>query len=97
MRVIAFKTLREFWKKHADIEQQLRVWYAEAEKAEWLGPNDIKVRYPSASFVGNDRVVFNIKGNKYRLIVAIRYHRKIIFIRFIGTHAEYDRINAETV
>jgi len=97
MRIIARKTLREFWKHHPDAEQPLRAWYAEAKSARWLTPNEIKLRYRSASFVANNRVVFNIGGNKYRLVVAIRYDVGIVFIRFIGTHAAYDKIDVTTV
>jgi mRNA interferase HigB len=97
MRVIAKRTLREFWTKHAAAEQPLKAWHHEAEAAAWAGPKDIKLRYASASFVGNDRVVFNIAGNKYRLIVAVKYAAQIVFVRFVGTHAEYDKIDAATV
>ena len=75
----------------------MREWFAEAHRAEWRAPSDIKARYPSASVVANDRVVFNIGGNKYRLVVAIRYDARIVFIRFIGTHQRYDRIDAASV
>lgn len=94
MRVIAKAILRNFWNKHPDIEQQLKSWYLEASKSAWKKPDDIKKEYPSASFIGNDRIVFNIKGNNYRLIVKINYQYQMIWIRFIGTHSEYDRINA---
>ena len=97
MRVIAKKTLREFWKKHNDCEQQLKAWFQEASKAEWTTPNEIKSDYPSASIVGNDRIVFNIKGNAYRLIVKINFDYQMVLIRFIGTHAEYDKINVKTI
>jgi mRNA interferase HigB len=99
MRIIAVRTLKDFWKLpgNQDSEQPLRAWYAEAKEAEWSGPNDIKAKYLSASIVGNNRVVFNIKGNKYRLIVAIKYDFKIAYIRFIGTHKEYDAIDARTI
>jgi len=99
MRVISVKTLKEFWKKpgSGDSEQSLRAWYAEAKEAEWTGPNDIKKRYHSASIIGNNRVVFNIKGNKYRLIVAIKYEFGIVYIRFVGTHKEYDAVEARSV
>jgi len=97
VRVIARRTLREFWERHADSEQALRAWYAEAKSADWQGPADVKARFPSASFLAGNRVIFNIKGNQYRLVVAIRYDLGIVFIRFVGTHAEYDRIDAETV
>ena len=97
MRIISIKKLKDFWKKHKDAEQQLRAWYYEAKKAEWQNPNDIKANYRNASFLNNNRIVFNIKGNKYRLIVAINYKFQIAYIRFIGTHEQYDKINAEEV
>ncbi|MDP3928309.1 MAG: type II toxin-antitoxin system HigB family toxin [Bacteroidota bacterium] len=88
MRVIAKKILREFWEKHNDCEDQLKSWYKEAVEANWQIPNDIKKEYPTASFLADNRVVFNIKGNHYRLIVKINYAFSIVFIRFVGTHAE---------
>ena len=97
MRVIAKKILREFWEKHNDCEQQLKAWFQEASKAEWTTHNEIKSDYPSASIVGNDRIVFNIKGNAYRLIVKINFDYQMVLIRFIGTHAEYDKINVKTI
>ena len=97
MRIIAVKTLREFWESHADAEQPLKSWYQEATDTRWLEPNDIKQRYPSADILPGNRVVFNIKGNTYRLIVKIHYNTGIVYIRFAGTHAEYDKINADTV
>ncbi|MES2485172.1 MAG: type II toxin-antitoxin system HigB family toxin [Bacteroidota bacterium] len=97
MRVIAKKILRDFWESHADCEQQLKSWYLEAAKASWESPNDIKDEYPSASILPGNRVVFNIKGNNYRLIVKISYDQQMICIRFIGTHAEYDKINANEI
>ena len=97
MRVIAKKILREFWEKHTDCEQQLKAWFQEASKAEWANPNEIKAEYTSASIVGNDRVVFNIKGNTYRLIVKINFDYRMVRVRFIGTHAEYDKINAKAI
>lgn len=97
MRVIAKKTLRDFWTKHQDCEQQLKAWYQEVSNALWDGPRDIKVDYPTASFLQDNRVVFNIKGNHYRLIVRINYSYKIVWIRFIGTHAQYDKIDATII
>jgi mRNA interferase HigB len=97
MRVIAKRTLRLFWEANADAERALRDWYAIAASAEWLGPADIKRQFRNASFVGNSRVVFNIAGNKYRLIVLARYSKKILFVRFVGSHVEYDQIDARTV
>lgn len=97
VRIIAKKILRDFWSRHADIEQPLKAWHKEAASAVWKGPADVKRLYPSASILPNNRVVFNIKGNTYRLIVAVRYELRIVYIRFIGTHAEYDSIDAETI
>lgn len=97
MRVIAKKILRDFWEVHADCEQQLKSWFRETSKAEWANPNQIKSEYPSASILNNNRVVLNIKGNKYRLIVKINFEYEMVWIRFIGTHKEYDAINATTI
>lgn len=97
MRIIARRTLRTFWERHADAEGPLRAWFAEARAASWQSPADVKARYAAASILANDRVVFNIGGNKYRLVVAVRYDFGILYIRFIGTHAEYDRIDATTI
>lgn len=97
MRIIARKTLREFWESHPDAEGPLLAWYREVEKEDWDTPAKVKEKYASASIVGNNRVVFNIKGNAYRLIVAVNYPYRVVYIRFVGTHAEYDRIDAEEV
>ncbi|HEX5363529.1 MAG TPA: type II toxin-antitoxin system HigB family toxin [Gallionella sp.] len=97
MRVIAISTLREFWEKHPQAETPLRSWYADACYADWKTPSDIKAAHRKASFVGNNRIVFNIKGNDYRLIVAVHYNRGMLYIRFVGTHAEYNAINAGKV
>jgi mRNA interferase HigB len=97
VRVISKKILREFWEKHSESEQQLKSWYQETNVAEWKNPKQIKTEYPSASFLADNRVVFNIKGNKYRLIVKINYDYSIVWVRFIGTHAEYDKIDATKV
>ncbi|MES2426125.1 MAG: type II toxin-antitoxin system HigB family toxin [Bacteroidota bacterium] len=97
MRVIAKSTLREFWEKHNDCEQQLKSWYQEANQANWASVNEIKNEYPSASVLQNNRMVFNIKGNNYRLIVRINYAYQMMWIRFIGTHAEYDKIDANKI
>ena len=96
-RIIAKSTLREFWNKHPDSEQYLKTWYENAKKLEWNSPNDIKQTYVNASILKESRVVFNNKGNSYRLIVKFNFERQWAFIRFIGTHQEYDRINAETI
>ncbi len=97
MRIIAKKVLRDFGEVHSDSEQQLKSWYQESSKAEWSGPGQIKLEYPTASFLADNRVVFNIKGNHYRLIVRINYDYQMMWIRFIGTHAEYDKVNAKTI
>ena len=97
MRVIARRRLREFWEKHADAEQPLKAWFHDVVRMNWQSPNDVKQIYANASILANNRVVFNIKGNDYRLIVHVRYDIGIIFIRFIGTHAEYDRVDATTI
>jgi mRNA interferase HigB len=97
MRIIAKKTLRDFWEKHTDAEEQLKAWYHETEKSNWVTPNDIKMVHKTASFLRDNRVVFNIKGNTYRLIVRINYDYGVIWIRFVGTHAEYDKINANII
>lgn len=97
MKIISVKTLKDFWEANPDAEQPLRAWYDEACKAEWKTPTDIKAQYRNASILKNRRVVFNIKRSGYRLIVAVAYMRGWMFIKFVGTHKEYDNINAETV
>ena len=97
MRIIAQSTLREFWQQHADAEQPLKAWYQDVCSMNWTSPTDIKNIYANASILPKNRVVFNIKGNDYRLIVHVRYDIGIVFIRFIGTHQEYDRVDATTI
>lgn len=99
MRIIAFRTLREFWEnpEFADSEISLRAWYHDAKSSDWKNANELKHRYKNASIVGDGRVVFNIKGNMYRLIVSIDYEFQVIFIRFIGTHKQYDKIDAKKI
>jgi len=97
MRVIARRRLREFWQLHRRAEQPLKAWYAEATGADWQSPQDIKRSYAHASFVADNRVVFNIAGNRYRLIVHVNYDYQIVYVKFVGTHAEYDRIDPGTV
>lgn len=97
MRIIALGRLRDYWRKRPLAEKPLRNWYAEASRASWRTPADIKAAHRNASFLANNRVVFNIKGNDYRLIVAVHYNRGRMFIRFVGTHEEYDRIDPETI
>lgn len=97
MRVIARRALREFWQRHADAREPLQVWLAVAERADWKSPADIKPVFRSADVLPGNRVVFNIRGNRYRLIVKIHYNTRVVYIRFVGTHADYDRIDAETI
>ncbi|WP_127845390.1 type II toxin-antitoxin system HigB family toxin [Psychroflexus aestuariivivens] len=96
-RIIAKSTLREFWLKHADAEQYLKTWYETARSSKWFSPNDIKQTYVTASILKNSRVVFNIKGNSYRLVVKFNYEKQWAFVRFIGTHEEYDKIDADKI
>lgn len=96
MRVIAKSTLRKFWERFPDAEGPLLAWFREVEKEEWNSPADMKKKYRNASLVG-ERVVFNIKGNTYRLVVWINYSFKVVYIRFVGTHREYDAINVKEV
>ncbi len=97
MRILSRSTLRDFWESHSDAEEALKTWYYKASHADWQSPADVKATHRNASIIANSRAVFNIKGNTYRLIVAIRYDIGIIFVRFIGTHAEYDKVDAETI
>ncbi|OFY67230.1 MAG: addiction module toxin RelE [Bacteroidetes bacterium RIFCSPLOWO2_02_FULL_36_8] len=99
MRIIAFRTLREFWEKpeFSSSEIPLRAWYHDVKVANWKNSNELKMQYANASIIGEGRVVFNIKGNSYRLVVSIDYEFQIIFVRFIGTHKQYDNINAKTI
>jgi len=97
MRIISKKPLREFWEKHHTAKAALQAWYEDASRVEWRTPTDIKSVYRNASIIANNRVVFNIKGNDYRLIVKVQYDRGQIYIRFVGTHREYDEIDAETI
>lgn len=97
MRVITKRALREFWGRFADAEDALKAWHAEAEDARWKTPADIKGKYGNASIVAGNRVVFNICGNKYRLVAHIHYNTGFIYVRFIGTHAKYDRVDVTTV
>jgi mRNA interferase HigB len=97
MRVVAISTLRAFWTKHPDAQTPLQAWYALASRGQWKSPSDIKVAYRNASFTANNRVVFNIKGNDYRLVVLVRYEKGLLFVKFVGTHAQYDKIDVSTV
>jgi mRNA interferase HigB len=99
MRIISRRTLREFWEKPGcdDAEQPLKAWFREVYRADWANPSEVKAAFRSASIVGNSRVVFNIAGNKYRLVVSVNYRYRIMYIRFIGTHAQYDKVDVEEV
>jgi mRNA interferase HigB len=97
MNVIAVKTLRAFWSRHPDAEQPLKTWHALVRKSEWATPSEAVRAFPKASLLRNQRICFNIGGNKYRLITKVEYAFGIVFILWIGTHAEYDRIDANTI
>lgn len=97
VRIIARKTLVDFWRKHADAAEPLRAWFTEAKSSAWKSPADVKRRYPAASFLSDNRIVFNVKGNRYRLVVHMRYDLGRVYIRFVGTHAEYDGIDAASI
>lgn len=97
MRIISRRVLREFWQKHPDSTLQLQAWFHDVQEADWKSPADIKEVYRNASFVANNRVVFNIKGNHYRLVVVVLYMHGVVYIRFVGTHTEYDKIDVTTI
>lgn len=97
MRVIAKRTLRTFWKRHAQAKGPLEAWHQEVVRADWASPSEVKNQFRSASVLQDNRAVFNIVGNQYRLIVKINYPYRIVYIRFIGTHADYDTIDATTI
>ncbi len=95
MRIISRPRLIEFWEKHPDAETPLRVWFKKVEQSKWKSINDLKIDFPKADYVGNNRVVFDIKGNRYRIIVLVFFTGQKMYIRFIGTHAEYDKIDVK--
>lgn len=97
MHIISSKTLRNFWQRHPDAEDALKEWNRQVKGAQWQSPLHVKADYPSASIVGDNRVVFNIKGNNYRLVAHILYNHGRVYVRFIGSHADYDRINAQEI
>ena len=97
MRVISKASLVEFWALHPTSKHALQTWFEDASRAKWLSPQDIKLRYASASFISSNRVVFNIKGNDYRLVVAVAYRFGAVYIKFVGTHKQYDAVDAATV
>ena len=96
-RIFAKSTLRNYWEKHPDTEQYLKTWYDTAMSSAWKTPNDVKQTYASVSILKYNRIVFNIKGNSYRLVTKINYEKQWIFIRFIGTHKDYDKIDVNTI
>jgi len=97
MRVIAVKTLRDFWEAFSHAKESLLAWYEEAEAAQWNNPDELKQQYRNASVLTDKRVIFNIHGNSYRLIAGIEYRLKIVFIVWFGTHKQYDKIDAKKV
>ncbi|MCT4712822.1 type II toxin-antitoxin system HigB family toxin [Enterobacteriaceae bacterium H11S18] len=97
MKIISVAVLKAFWKCHPDAEQPLLSWIEQIKKANWKYPPDVKKRFATASVLKNGRLIFNIKGNHYRLVVGVAYLRGIVFIKFIGTHGQYDAIDANTV
>lgn len=99
MRIIAKSTLKKFWENpsYGDARGPLVSWYEEVLKTGWRTPRSVKAQYRNASICGNNRVVFNIGGNKYRLVVEIQYRAGIVWVKFVGTHAQYDSIDVETV
>ena len=97
MRVISRQKLLHYWQLHPAAERPLRAWFDVAHTAQWKTPHDIKAAFASASFVGHNRVVFNIKGNDFRLVVAVAYSLGALYIKFVGTHKEYDAINVSTI
>ena len=97
MNVIALRTLRRFWEKHPQAQTSLRAWHAVVRKVDWQGPQDVRATFRSADFVADNRVIFNVGGNKYRLVCHIAYRHRRVLVKFVGTHAEYDRIDASSV
>jgi mRNA interferase HigB len=97
VRIISRKILREFWGKHPDAQQPLQAWYFDVKHSRWKSPADIKNIYRNASFLMDNRVVFNIKGNRYRVVAAVQYDFEIVYVRFVGTHKDYDKIDAAKI
>ncbi len=97
MRILSKTTLVEYWTKVPTAEVELKAWFAEAKNAKWQTPGEIKAKYGNASILKEGRVVFNICGNNFRLVVRINYEFQIIYIRFVGTHKEYDKIDAQNI
>ena|SRR5437016_2913926 len=97
MRIIAKRTLAEFWKREPAAKGELEAWHAEVKRADWTSPADVKAKYGRASILKDGRVVFNIAGNRYRVVVWINYPFRTVYIRFVGTHEQYDEIDAQTI
>ncbi len=98
MQVVALRILRQFWERHAQSEAPIKFWYSQVAKAHWQSPADIKTQLGSTvDFIGDNRVIFDLSGNKYRLVVRVSYSYKRVLVTFVGTHAEYDKIDAETI
>ncbi|WP_424140257.1 type II toxin-antitoxin system HigB family toxin [Roseomonas chloroacetimidivorans] len=97
MRIIAKRTLRDFWEKNPQAQAPLEVWFRIISKADWKGPADVRAAFRSADFVGDNRVIFDILNNRFRLIAHIAYRHHTVLVKFVGTHAEYNRINPEDV
>lgn len=97
MRIIAKRTIREFWKRHPKSKGPLEAWHQEVTRANWASPSSVKAQFRSASVLQDNRVVFNVAGNHYRLVVKINYPYRIVYVRFVGTHTDYDAIDATTI
>lgn len=97
MRIVTIHVLREFWGRYPDAEEPIKAWVNAVKDATWLTPQDVKARYGNASIIGNNRVVFNIRGNRYRLVVGMSYRRQGVYVKFFGTHEQYDDIDATTI
>ena len=97
MRIIKIATLREYWEKHPETELPLREWYVKVERAEWSSFNDMRKDFKTVDYVGNQHYVFNIKGNACRLVAAVKFIPKMVFIRFVGKHDDYEKINVSSI
>jgi mRNA interferase HigB len=96
-RIFVKRTLRAFWEKYPETEQYLKVWFEDVHKATWETPMDVKKSFATASILKNGRIVFNIRGNSFRLVARFNFTKQWVFIRFVGTHEEYDKIDANTI
>lgn len=97
MRIIAKRALRDFWIIHSIAQEPLKNWFRKVSKANWENVSDLKSSFPDASILGSGRFLFNVKGNHYRIVVKINFHYHLVWIRFVGTHADYDKINAKAI